>query len=247
MKIAAIINYCTNDYKFIKKTIDHVIPIVSQILVPVCDHYFTGEPENRELLQKSYDENPNAQFIEYEWDDQHNTRYWSNMSRAVAKSQLNDDIDWILLMDSDEVIETELFLDWMKEEKFNLLSYKFAAYYYFREPIYQSTVLEDCIVLCRRSIFNPDVYNMQDERGQYGEAINIPKRDHILHKSGVPMVHHYSWVRTKEEMIKKVSTWWHREDRNWVTAVEEEFSRPFNGKDFVHDWLYKTVENKFNI
>lgn len=246
MNIAAIINYCTNDYKFIKKTIDHVIPLCSQVIVPVCDHYFTGEEENRELLKKTYDENPNAEFLEYEWDNQHNTRYWSNMSRAVAKTALKDNIDWVFLMDSDEIIDTDLFREYMPTEKFDLLSYKYAAYYYFREPIYQSTVWEDCIVLCRKDIFNTDVHNMNDERGQYGEALNIPKRDHIIYK-GLPMVHHFSWVRSKEEMKKKVTRWWHKDDRNWIVAVEEEFSRPFNGYDFVHNWKYNTVENKFNI
>ena len=65
--------------------------------------------------------------------------------------------------------------------------------------------------------------------------------------NGLPMLHHYSWVRTKEQMLKKVRTWWHNKDRNWEKSVEEEFSRPFSGKDFVHGYEYKTVENKFNL
>ena len=66
-------------------------------------------------------------------------------------------------------------------------------------------------------------------------------------KEGTPFVHHYSWVRTKEEMLKKVENWGHKHDKNWTSLIEEEFSRPFNGTDFVHGYSYNIVENKFNI
>jgi hypothetical protein len=63
-----------------------------------------------------------------------------------------------------------------------------------------------------------------------------------------PFVHHYSWVRTEEEMMNKVSNWAHAKDRpNWRDLVKEEFSRNFNGTDFVHGYSYKLVENIFGI
>ena len=61
------------------------------------------------------------------------------------------------------------------------------------------------------------------------------------------MFHHYSWVRTKAQLLKKVSSWAHKDDRNWAAFVEEEFSRPFNGTDFVHGFSYTTVKNIFTI
>jgi hypothetical protein len=40
-------------------------------------------------------------------------------------------------------------------------------------------------------------------------------------------------------MLKKVSTWAHKTDKNWNALIEEEFSREFNGTDFVHNYKYE--------
>jgi hypothetical protein len=40
-------------------------------------------------------------------------------------------------------------------------------------------------------------------------------------------------------MLKKVSTWAHKTDKNWNELIEEEFSRDFNGTDFVHNYKYE--------
>jgi hypothetical protein len=48
-------------------------------------------------------------------------------------------------------------------------------------------------------------------------------------------------------MLRKVKNWSHKNDRNWDDLIEEEFSRDFNGKDFVHNYSYEIVENKFKI
>ena len=61
------------------------------------------------------------------------------------------------------------------------------------------------------------------------------------------MFHHYSWVRTEEEMLRKVQSWGHRGDREWVSLVKKEFSAPFQGTDFVHGYQFQTVEPLFEI
>ena len=59
-----------------------------------------------------------------------------------------------------------------------------------------------------------------------------------------PFIHHYSWVRTKEEMLKKVLNWGHKDDSfDWISKIEEEFSRDFNGTDFIHRYNYNIVNN----
>lgn len=62
-----------------------------------------------------------------------------------------------------------------------------------------------------------------------------------------PLAHHYSWVRTKGEMLKKVETFGHKSDRDWVALVEKEFSHEFSGKDFVSGYEYETVEPYISI
>jgi len=59
--------------------------------------------------------------------------------------------------------------------------------------------------------------------------------------------HHYSWARTKEQMLTKVKNWGHRKQRNWQELVENEFSHEFNGKDFIHGYNYSRVPNLFDI
>jgi len=48
------------------------------------------------------------------------------------------------------------------------------------------------------------------------------------------MVHHMSWVRSKEGMLQKVSAWGHAGERDWEALVKEEWSREFNGRDLLN-------------
>jgi hypothetical protein len=49
-------------------------------------------------------------------------------------------------------------------------------------------------------------------------------------------------------MLRKVTTWGHRNDRSdWVAKVEEEFSRAFNGTDFVNGLEYIMVPDYFGL
>ena len=57
-----------------------------------------------------------------------------------------------------------------------------------------------------------------------------------------PMIHHYSWVRTYEEMLKKVKHWGNTKDKDWTTMVHKEFEKDFDGTDFVHNYEYNKVE-----
>jgi hypothetical protein len=56
-----------------------------------------------------------------------------------------------------------------------------------------------------------------------------------------------SWVRTKEQMLKKVNSWAHKSDKHWVSLIEQEFEYSFKGRDFVHNYQYNEVSNIFNI
>ena len=64
MKVAVIINYCSNDYVFLKPCIDAVRPFASEIIVPYCDHFVDGSEENHEVLVKSVAENDGVEFVE---------------------------------------------------------------------------------------------------------------------------------------------------------------------------------------
>jgi hypothetical protein len=48
-------------------------------------------------------------------------------------------------------------------------------------------------------------------------------------------------------MLKKTSSWGHKDDKNWKELIEEEFSRPFNGTDFEWGYEYDIVEQPFEF
>jgi hypothetical protein len=77
----------------------------------------------------------------------------------------------------------------------------------------------------------------------------LPNAVLVYSTDGTPMIHHYSWVRTKEEMLQKVKSWGHRDDTDWQNLVEKEFSHNFTGTDFVpgHNYEYEVIEPLHDI
>jgi hypothetical protein len=59
--------------------------------------------------------------------------------------------------------------------------------------------------------------------------------------------HYFSWARTKQEMLVKTASWGHKNDRDWHSLIEKEFSHEFNSTDFVHGYSYNIVEDQFNL
>ena len=43
------------------------------------------------------------------------------------------------------------------------------------------------------------------------------------------------------QLLKKIKSWGHSTDRDWESQIKEEFSRPFNGKDFIHNYNYNIL------
>ena len=55
MNITTVLMYCSNDFRWIEKCVEQASKISNEIIIPVCDHYFDGTSENRELLNKAYE------------------------------------------------------------------------------------------------------------------------------------------------------------------------------------------------
>lgn len=244
MTIATIINYCTNDYRFLSRSIAEVSPFSSQIIVPVCDHFFDGYPENRPLLETCYAQHPNVRFLEFAYDakelyspyvrrspeDEDWRILWHSTARYLSFLYLDDSIEYLLFLDADEIVEGKKFANWLQNEdyqKWNALWF-FAYQYGFSpfnpSPDYQLTGL----LIRRRSIFPLLLFNLQERFGIFS-GISGAKRCQITGFDGKPMIHHYSWVRPHEEQIKKSRTWGKRHLRNWEewlqTAQEKDCTR----------------------
>lgn len=244
--------YCSNDFRWIKTCVEQASAIAEEIIIPVCDHFFDGTPENREVLDKTYEmlsHYPKVKIIEYQYTPGKETSYWDLMSRIIGKEHSNPDNEWIMYLESDEIIESERFLEWIDSKEYEKYeSMKFDNYYYFREPIYQADHYEDSVVLVKRKYANINPF-LKIAREQCHEYLNVPKRRYVRGLDNKPMIHHFSWVRTKEEMIRKVTSWFHNNDTDWISMVEKEFSGEFSGVDFIpgHNYKYSVVENKFNF
>lgn len=256
--IAAIINFCSNEWRFLSHAVKECSRFARQILIPVCDHFFDGTPENRTLLEAIYRSVPNCTFIEYPFIPSEIPRrvfssiapahFWFSLSRLVGTAYLDRSVDTALFLDADEIPDGGRFLEWLHASDYQHHTVmKLANYWYFREPAYQALSWEDSVLLAHIKSLDPDLILRQEERDAIYNLLPGPKRRLVTGTDGEPMFHHFSWVRTKEEMIKKVTAWGHREDRNWVELVEKEFSTPFQGVDFVHGYKYKTVTPPFEI
>ncbi len=258
MKVAICVSYCSNERAFIRPLLTQALACADQVVVAFGSHYYDFEPEDMKHLGKLAEDYPNVLFALYPVTSQaaeHNhlqrkDAFWHNISRIAAWRQVKEDIDWILFLDGDEVPDGEAFKSWFQTHKESLdqnAVYKLANYWYFKEPTHQSQTWEDsCLLVPAASLsFHRLMHNM--ERDGLCENM-IVHRNVVHHDSGLPMFHHYSWVRSKECILKKVATWGHRSDRDWVRYIEDVWDKPVQDvEDFVHGYKYTEVPNKFEI
>jgi hypothetical protein len=247
--ISSILQYSTIDFRFLKTNLDQLSKISDEIIIPICDHFFNGEPENQKLLDQSIEiikSFPNTQFGIFEWEGiKNNTAYYHNLSRYLGTKVAANDL--LFFVDSDEIVDSEKFNKWIKTNYNNNHIYWLTCYWYFREPIYQSKSYEGCGLLINKNQCHWNI-DIREERQQFHHGSNFVHGgyNHIL-IDNEPIMHHFSWVRTKEEMIKKTQNWGHKNDMGWLQLIEDEFSREFNGSDFIHHYDYNIVNNKYGL
>ena len=251
MNITTIINYCSNEYQFIEEAVKSVSPFSTQLFVVMADHLFDGTKETDEDIQKVTTTVHNAvgaaDVVVFEYDHnitlKYGTRYWHNMCRWVGVNQMSKDTEYVLFLDADEICNTTSFVSWLNNQyKYLTQTTKFSNYFYFRDKKYRATTWEDSIVLAANREFLHDTSVMFGMERDSIYELGLTKRRNVNGLDSLPMFHHYSWVRTKEQMLFKVKNWGHNKDKDWVSLVEEEFSRPFNGTDFVHGYEYNILE-----
>jgi hypothetical protein len=251
--IATIINFCTNESRFISSCLKEALYFSKQVIVSYADHFFDGTPENIQLIDQISAAFPECLFIEYPFiprevpsaifkkvDPDH---FWHGLSRLVGFNALKPEIETVLFLDADEVGEGERMQEWLDSSDYHQhTTLKMANYWYFRESCYRAESWEDSVVLAQKRALSPEILLHQNERTAVYDLLPHPKRPMVTGTDGVPLFHHYSWVRTQEEMLRKVKTWGHRKDRDWEKLVQAEFTAPFSGTDFIHGYRYQTVE-----
>jgi hypothetical protein len=250
MKLSTVLLYSTTDYRWLDLCLKNITKVSDEVIIPMCSHFFNGDPENQELLDKSIKiikKYPSVKLYNFNWSPGQNTFYWEGVARILGTLEINKSNNWVLYLDTDEIIDPVMFQEWVNSKQYEQYdSIKLSNYWYFRDVKYQSTTYEDSIVLARKNVItdgvntviNPDISR---GREQCHEMLNVKKIRNVKGINGKPMIHHYSWVRTKEQMLQKVRTWGHNADKDWISLIEEEFSRPFNGKCFVNDYEFEII------
>ena len=263
-KIATVISFCSNDYQYLRPNILKIKKFSSQIIVPYCDHFYNGDPEDFSIINKAIKENPEAQFVKFNYDPKatiniwrgwtflfrlfghhkvYGPLYWCCYNNLVGFKKVTKDHDYVLLLDTDEIIDSTRFLKWLNTnqyQKYNVS--RLSNYWYWREPIYQATSYEAISLLVKRTVLAKTNFMTHAERHGMFQSIPQPKKDKVMGLDNLPMIHHYGWAKPKKNLLKKVQTWGHSKDRNWVKLIEKEFSHPFNNKDFLGHYQYKTVK-----
>ncbi len=161
----------------------------------------------------------------------------------ISFSFLPEEIETVLFLDADEIVEGEAFREWLEEFPYRHYDFlKLYCYWYFRETRYQAKAWETSPLLAKRASINRALLMQKDERSGMFSLGKGKKLEGVLSLADKPMVHHYSWVRTEEEMLRKVRSWGHKEDQDWETLVRQEFKEAFKGKDFVHGYEFLSVK-----
>ncbi len=253
-RIATVLSFCSNDFRFLQACIDGVRLFAEQILVVICDHFFDGSQENYGLLEEVYRRFPEIAFIEYAYDPRVSYREfsplypthaywrvdWHNANRWIGALFANKEIDYLLFLDCDEIVEGQSFAQWLSHTRLdNTTCIRFATYWYYLEARFQALETDDLPLLVQRDLPLDILWNEEERLGVY---LRMPEKKErgVKGVNGLPLFHHYSWVRPKKEFKKKCTTWRHYWERNWNALIDQAFETPIQ-RDFVRRYTYREV------
>jgi hypothetical protein len=260
--ISAVISFCSNDWRFLKHCIDGVSAFCEQVIVTVCDHFFDGSRENYGLLEEAFRRFPHCTFLVFNYASEQSYRFfsplypehhhwrheWHNTGRWLSYFHSFPDTEFLFFLDCDEIVDSERFNDWLKNADLKDHSaYRFAGFWHFREAKFEALTYDDYLgLLVKKSAIDPNFLWDEDERMGVFQCLSGKKRLGVRSCNGIAMIRHYSGVRTEQELVKKFSTWGHHWERNWKSLIQEEFSRPFNGQDFIRRYRYRETQPIFD-
>jgi hypothetical protein len=247
MKFATVITFCTIDRRFVNHCVRQAAKFSDEIICTFSPNLQDGRADNPEKLQAIIRENQGqTKFLAVSLQNEADKYGVSPVCgfRWAGFKALQTKPDWVLFLDADEIIDGDRFrqfLDVATLTECNAFSLR--CYWYFRSANNQALKTENAGTAIRRTAMKPEYLFHRLERWGAAQA---PLYVHdVCGLDGLPMCHHYSWVRTKQEMLDKVGGWGHCKDRDWTFSVEEEFKHDFAGRDFVHGYTYRILERPF--
>lgn len=261
--LSIVVNYCSNEAPFIDALLSECLKASDDVVVSYANKLYDGSPENTSHIRDLAARFPAVQFVQYSIDlgvdlskqlgvRHRPTAYWHNLARWTGVGARRRR-DWTLLLDADEVPEGARLRQWWEAASRQLqpdCAYKMANYWYFKQPWFRATTLEDSVLLIHDAHLN--------KHNVFGDF----ERDHTIRNSGVrlaretrgldgrPMFHHYSWCRSRDGLRHKLRNWAHRDDifkDADVDALIDAIYKDDSVNDIVHRYQYQTVKNQFDI
>jgi hypothetical protein len=246
-------NYSSLDFEFLEAAVSQAALFTDDIHFTHVNRFFNGAPEDQELLAKSRQVlQGRASFHELQYDPTFREsrvgghlgfRFWHNLCRI--NNTINAKYPFVLFLDGDEVLDGAAMKNWLASiELGSRAAYVLNVYFYFRSQKFQATTWEEGPVMADKRLLKQE--DLMSDHERWG-LVKAPFERNVRSTAGVPMIHHYSWAKgsgdeeCKASLLQKVSSWGHAGDRDWKALIEEEFSRPFSGKDFVHGYSYNIL------
>ena len=238
--ISVVISYCSNDKPFIQPLLNECKKFSNDIVIVSTNHFLDGtyDEELEDLTQED------VKHIIYPWEVDKDPKFWHNHNRFLGLQQAQK--SYVLFLDADEIPDGKMMLEFLQSGiHLSMPIISFECYWYFREATFRALTTERCGVLYNRGYLTEELIYHPMERWSF-EMTQTPRLDKYTFRNQI-LMHHFSWVRTKEQMLKKVKSWAHQGDKQWVSLIEEEFQYSFKGRDFVHNYKFTDVENIFKI
>lgn len=245
MNVSVVISYCSLDKRFIETTVRECLVFSDDIIIVGFDHLLNGDPEDTSMLdtiRATNGEKIRAIILPYE--SNHNPRHHHNTARWEGQKLSNH--EHVLFLDADEIPEGSVAKDILHHPDMpEIHSLSFSCYWYFRSAKNRDITTESSPMMINKKYFTRNHYFTDGER--WGFAWGNPNYIEGIKGPNGAFFHHYSWARTKEEMLIKTASWGHKNDRDWKSLINEEFGHEFNGTDFVHGYKFITVDDHFNL
>ena len=254
MRIGSVVSYCENEHAFLAPCIEKLKQVSDIIVVSYCEKTFDGEEQDLSKLEEFKMKTPGVNFAEFSFEDifKKDPRKGHNLCRIIGHEILKENVDKIMFLDTDEIIDVKNFKSWREStnefETYDHLNLQ--CHWYYRDVCFQAIQKENCVSIHSMDVLTSQMLDSPAERWFWYNAKNT--KIGAMTRDGQPLAHHYSWVRTKDQLLKKVKSWGHAQDKggNWSAKIEACFQSDFDGNpraclggrtDIVHNYSYKKV------
>lgn len=256
--ISVVINYCTLERDFLNNCLSECLKFSDDVVVSYGSHFYNGTIEDHAHIQSQIIKFPTIQFVEYRVDvsiDLSKQKgvinrpfaYWHNLARWTGVNNCKKN-NWLLFLDVDEIPDGERFKSFLNNNPLDDdCNYSIANYWYFKSPNFQAVEIEETAKLINYKYITIDSIFGDCEREHIRDNSARNTHHFVTGQDGLPLIHHFSWVRTQDALLRKIKSWGHADDiKNHDEYVDRIFMNK-NINDFVHRYSYKYVYNQFGL